>query len=789
MVPGRIDTPHGRVAAPLLLILALPHGGVVGCSDDDGSTRDEDAVSAAADTGAGGGAEGDGASADAVSDRGAGDSWPTGDTAQPADVSAPTPPASFTGTLKGVVSSAGKPVAGALVQLGGRLQRATTGADGSFALVAQQAVNLGEIALTAGKTGYYSAGIEVAEPGKTLAIELIPVTHDDNPEYTWVGAVDTDAAPHCLHCHSNMTAPWSSSAHRNSAANPKLHDMYNGTASGAADKASCAAIGGAWRKGVGADGKVAANKCYVPGGGVLSDLNAGACGGAGQPTCDDPSAAAANQPQTVGACGSCHAPRSTGADGRVNINKVPVLDRADGVDCDFCHKVEKVNSFDKPGMQGSLHLRRPAQPVFGDSEPIYFGPLPDVISANMGNSYAPQFGTSTFCGGCHQWVSPPMKPGDAGELDTKKWPTGLPIQDTLHEWQNSAFAKQGTQCQHCHMPAIKADTAAIPLTGATIFSNGSSGWPRPFGQVRHHGFTTRPPATTDAVGPGEPPRQSLREPLKLKVETVKAAGTLRVDVDVTNHGAGHSIPTGTPSRQLVLLVRATSNGESLHHVGGHSVPSWGGAVVSGTLEKGGSTLSGKKLALPSGELWPAAAKGLVVRFLGAGESWADYPATRWFGAKERTAKDKGMALPKPLGSAVIMAVEGQVATLASAVTATAGSRFFATAATLPALKKVDDKAESIAIAGRPGWLFTKVMRSAAKQAPVPFFRAVDIAADNRIPAGATAKVSCTFAWDGAADVQVEALLIYRKYPWPRAHQRGWQVHDVVRASALKKVSP
>jgi hypothetical protein len=52
---------------------------------------------------------------------------------------------------------------------------------------------------------------------------------------------------------------------------------------------------------------------------------------------------------------------------------------------------------------------------------------------------------------------------------------------------------------------------------------------------------------------------------------------LIVSVEVTNTGAGHSIPTDNPLRNLILLVEAQSaDGSALTLIDGATIPAWGG---------------------------------------------------------------------------------------------------------------------------------------------------------------------------------------------------------------------
>ena len=63
---------------------------------------------------------------------------------------------------------------------------------------------------------------------------------------------------------------------------------------------------------------------------------------------------------------------------------------------------------------------------------------------------------------------------------------------------------------------------------------------------------------------------------------------------------------------------------------------------------------------------------------------------------------------------------------------------------------------------------------------VPFFEAVDIAADNRIPAGASATSTHVFSSASAAPAHVTVTVLYRRHPWSQVHLRGWAADDVVR---------
>ena len=60
--------------------------------------------------------------------------------------------------------------------------------------------------------------------------------------------------------------------------------------------------------------------------------------------------------------------------------------------------------------------------------------------------------------------------------------------------------------------------------------------------------------------PGSHSMQQLEKALHAELSATHEGGRLRIVVEVTNRGAGHSVPTGSPMRQLILEVRADPYG-------------------------------------------------------------------------------------------------------------------------------------------------------------------------------------------------------------------------------------
>jgi len=708
---------------------------------------------------------------------------------------APPPPPPFAGTITGRVISGDGGVEGAIVGFGGHVDTALSGPDGDFTLVVvDPPVRLDQLALTAGKEDYYSAGVRVEDPAVPQQIAMEPLSITDDPDYEYKSADDWDSTPFCIHCHTYQRDSWAESTHSLSAKNPLLHDLYNGTAMNIASQSECEARGGTWRSGkaYGVDGS--AMKCYVDGGSVLADLNPGVCGGPGQPTCDDPTAPPGNRPADLAPCGDCHAPGSRPyAPGATDLNAVDALSFDEGVLCDFCHKIRHVTVNDRPGINGAIELLRPG--VAGPSgwaEPeVHFGPHTDVIVEIMDGSYQPQFRTSELCSACHQWLEAGFRPEDKPLVDPVKWPGGLPIQDTYDEWTQSPMASAGIQCQACHQPGAPWERSISQIGDLDPEPLGTLGWPRVFGEVRDHTFKGRPapPSPGYVAAPGDPPVDVLRDPISVRVTPTRTPTTLDLQVRLSNSVAGHSLPTGTPSRALLLLVQAESAAGPVAATGGYTVPGFAGALESDVLGPGNTILSGDQLTLP--RPWPAGVgPGSVIRFVAPSGVFADYPGIRWFGDPARTPAEKGMEIVEPVETAGVIAVSDNIVTLDRSLALPDGTLLYAGDPGPSTSLEVDDELPSGALAGAPGWAFGKVMRGSDGTLGVPFFRATDIASDNRIPAGA--QVTTTHAFDVtgvAGDVTVTVTLLYRRLPYPRAMERAWPAVDQVRKQAVTVVPP
>lgn len=115
-----------------------------------------------------------------------------------------------------------------------------------------------------------------------------------------------------------------------------------------------------------------------------------------------------------------------------------------GVGCLGCHSIG----------QDGLGSRFTGDIPFDTSRVAYgpfMGPMtgPMQLYVNFTPVYSPHVSEGRFCSPCHTLIS--------NTVDLNGQPTGGSFveQATFHEWLNSAYPEEGTQCQTCHMPKIE----------------------------------------------------------------------------------------------------------------------------------------------------------------------------------------------------------------------------------------------------------------------------------------------------------------------------------------------
>lgn len=236
--------------------------------------------------------------------------------------------------------------------------------------------------------------------------------------------------------------------------------------------------------------------------------------------------------ETQGNCATCHIPGAAvskpwGVDPK-GVSGVSLH----GVFCDFCHKIYQVKPSTGQGTTGvlSIGLLRP----FGDNQ-VFFGPFDDIHEPD---AYLPLIRRSEFCAPCHTG---------------KFW--GIPAYSSFPEWQASPYPEMGIECQTCHM---------APDGITTNFAPGKGGLERDPLTIPSH------------LQPGSRDPDILANSVTMQVTAQQSGDSIEVRATIYNDQTGHHVPTGRPSRNMILLVEAKTRVSSLQYLGNEKVPDWGG---------------------------------------------------------------------------------------------------------------------------------------------------------------------------------------------------------------------
>jgi hypothetical protein len=674
----------------------------------------------------------------------------------PTEPTEPTEPT--TASLRVQVSLDDEPAEGVLISQPGTTRQWSTDGEGQVVVELLLGVE-GDLALAAshpearvGGDVVYDSTLEAGE----LSIALSRFQTDDNPDYVFQdpGTPErSDTTGQCSHCHLTMTEDWYASAHRSSASNPRLQDLYAGVAGALDEEEACLEAGGRWAEGRQPGTEEAAWRCYL-GEGVLPALNEG-CGE------ESPCDGVDRSPEATGACADCHAPGIDGELGGRDLLEATGHAFDYGVHCDTCHKVESVDlEALEPGVAGRLRILRPseltASKALGPYLPLTFGPYPDVLNPRMGSVERGHFTDGTVCAGCHQYDQPVLLPGEA--LDAARWPEGLlPVHST---WEELAQGPLGPEipCNSCHMPpdAVAGNSADLGTHDAGDAVGIATGWYRPPGSVRRHTW----------FGPRSEEQRMLELAAWIELEVEQDEGELRARATVHNSGPAHAIPTGEPLRSLILLVEARCGEERLRPTGGDVVPDYGGAYD-------------QKHSGEDWSIWPGAEPGQHIRVARRTGEWRDYTGFGPFGDGRFSAEEKGLPVEQWAGEAEILAVDGEGRVQLDQALPEGDLAWRVSPGALP-----EEGEPAGAWAGAPGMAFARLMVGPQGQRNVPHFLAVDIASDNRILPGQSSSSEHRFEGGCEAPV-VHARLLHRAFPLELAAERGWALSESVMAEALR----
>jgi hypothetical protein len=226
-------------------------------------------------------------------------------------------------------------------------------------------------------------------------------------------------------------------------------------------------------------------------------------------------------------------------------------DAAEGVSCEFCHKIANVildeeTGLPLPDMPGimSYELRRPKT----ESDNVFFGTLPDV---SRPDSYLPLLSTSEYCAGCHFGVF-------GGVVGMGEVKDGVTIYNSYGEWLESPYSDPATgkTCQDCHMPIAEEKWFVAPERGGLVRED-----------VDLHGHTML----------GATNQEFLENTVTMKAEAQRDGDAISLGVSITNDRAGHHVPTDVPIRSMILVIEALdADGKTLALTTGSVNPDFAG---------------------------------------------------------------------------------------------------------------------------------------------------------------------------------------------------------------------
>jgi len=200
-------------------------------------------------------------------------------------------------------------------------------------------------------------------------------------------------------------------------------------------------------------------------------------------------------------CLRCHAPRAYRS-GDFEPDSPAMIE---GVSCSFCHSISSIK-------QGNID-----QYYDLDTSGVIYGPYQTEGYAGHEIRYSPLFLKSELCAGCHEYAND----------------FGIGILETFKEWKSSPYPGQQVYCQNCHMPIMPDLDVADNFEGINYY-------------VTAHEFK------------GGHSNINLSNAATLEATATKDEHHLDVKVKITNAESGHKLPTGIPSRRLVLKVSLRS---------------------------------------------------------------------------------------------------------------------------------------------------------------------------------------------------------------------------------------
>lgn len=441
------------------------------------------------------------------------------------------------GAAFGIVKDEDGPVSDAVVRVHLTGISTVSLEDGSFSL--PEVTYTEALTVTAWAEGHQIGGTVATDLSLPIEITLIRHYTGDNLRYDWFFYNDTNTSDSCAPCHTAYEE-WKADAHSQSAVNPRFVSIYEGTdVHGNNSEVTYDTSGRLVPPEDGLD-------YYGPGYKLDYPNRSGNCA-----SCHNPVASKLEPSNTCGWSG-CHTEWTAQFSEKVPAGITPVgLDgiAAEGVPCDFCHKIGEVILDPEtqlpysayPGIS-SMRLFRPE----GDDQ-LFFGTLDDVMRRV---TYLPLLEESAYCAPCHYGVF-------GGVAGSHNIVSGVEVYNSYGEWLESDWndPELGATCQDCHMPRSEDDYYVFPEMG---------GYHRDYKPVSNH------------LMRGVNDLDLMQNSVTMETQAEIAGEELIVTVKITNDKTGHHVPTGVPYRHMILLV-------TVEDVVGETIPLKSGPVLPGWI--------------------------------------------------------------------------------------------------------------------------------------------------------------------------------------------------------------
>ncbi|MCC6805646.1 MAG: carboxypeptidase regulatory-like domain-containing protein [Anaerolineae bacterium] len=448
------------------------------------------------------------------------------------------------GVVSGAVVDANGPVANAIVQFRGTPIQTRTDSHGTFTLTGVDTSK--PFTISAWADGYYVGWTQLdAGTVADATVTLRPLPIVDNNEYQWFTHNGVEGSAACAACHREYRE-WQADAHAQSATNERFLTVYTGEdVNGQRGQVTQWGLTGALPPNP--------DKPYYGVGFQLDYPNrAGNCA-----TCHTPLVSTEPNNQNCSWSG-CHTDltieRSRGVIGQPAIPTSAHGVSAEGITCEFCHKIGGVivdpeTKLPLPDMPGILSVRlyRPMD----ESEDVFFGTLID-ITAN--DTYLPLQSESQFCAACHYGVF-------GGVVGAGEVTGGTVIYNSYGEWLDSPYSDPvtGKTCQDCHMPESSANWAVYASMG---------GLARDYVPMYDHTML------------GVTNERFMQNAVTMTGTAQRVDGGLQVEVTIVNDQTGHDVPTDTPIRSMLLVVEARdADGNLLTLIEGSVNPDYSGSYA------------------------------------------------------------------------------------------------------------------------------------------------------------------------------------------------------------------